>query len=78
MGKYDIDKLTRVTRGDCEKDLEAVLERLEQSGGPILICGEGKPDLLLFKWKDIKGCILEEEQKAIEMACRNYKATMAN
>lgn len=78
MGKYDVDKLTRVTREDCESDLEAVLERLEQSGGPILIRGEGKPDLLLFKWEDIKGCCPEEKRKAIEEACRNYKASMAN
>ncbi len=76
--EFDVDKLTRVTREDCEKDLAAVLERLEQFGGPILICGEGKPDLLLFKWEDIKGCCPEEERKAIEEACRNYKAPMEN
>ena len=69
MGKYDVDKLTRVTREDCERNLAAVLERLEQTGGPILICGEGKPDLLLFKWEDIKGCYPEEARKAIEEAC---------
>ena len=78
MVEFDVEKLTRVTKEDCERDLSAVLERLEQSGSPILICGEGKPDLLLFKWEDIKGCIPEEERKAIETACRNYKTTMAN
>ena len=70
MKRYDIDKLTRVTREDCERDLSAVLERLEQSGSPILICGEGKPDLLLFRWEDVKGCYSEKERKAIEEACR--------
>ena len=70
MEKYDVDKLIRVTREDCERDLEAVLERLEQSDGPILICGEKKPDLLLFKWEDVKDSISEEERKAIEEACR--------
>lgn len=69
MEKYDVDKLTRVTREDCERDLEAVLERLEQTSSPILICGEGKPDLLQFKWEDIKGFISEDERKAIEEAC---------
>ena len=68
--EFDVDKLTRVTREECERDLAAVLERLEQSDGPILICGKGKPDLLLFKWEDAKGCIPEEERKAIEEACR--------
>ena len=69
MEKYDVDKLTRVTREDCERDLEAVLERLEQTSSPILICSEGKPDLLQFKWEDIKGFISEDERKAIEEAC---------
>ena len=78
MVEFDVDKLTRVTREDCERDLEAVLERSEQTGGPILICGKGKPDLLLFKWEDVKGCIPENERKAIEEACRNYKAPMVN
>ena len=69
MVEFDVDKLTRVTREDCERDLTAVLERLEQTGGPFLIRGEGKPDLLLFKWEDIKGCYPGEERKAIEEAC---------
>ena len=69
MEKYDVDKLTRVTREDCERDLEAVLERLEQTSSPILICSEGKPDLLQLKWENIKGFISEDERKAIEEAC---------
>lgn len=79
--KIDIEKLPSVTREELEQDVDAVMERVENGEGPILIRSTGTTDLLLFGWEDylrrFPTLYTPEEIAEIEAACLEIKETEA-
>lgn len=49
-----VSELLTVTREQVEQDLESVLDLIDEGHSPIQITADGKPDLLMFGWKDCK------------------------
>ena len=49
-----VSELLSVTREQVEQDLESVLDLIDEGHSPIQITADGKPDLLMFGWKDYK------------------------
>lgn len=49
-----VNELRTVTREQVEQDLESVLDQIDMGHSPVLIVADGKPDLLMFGWKDYK------------------------
>lgn len=49
-----VSELLTVTREQVEQDLESVLDLIDAGHSPIQITADGKPDLLMFSWKDYK------------------------
>ena len=79
--KIDIEKLPSVTREELERDVDAVMERVENGESPILIRSTGTTDLLLFGWEDylrrFPTLYTPEEIAGIEAACLEIKETEA-
>ena len=48
----DVSELLSVTREQIEQELETVLDLIDTGHSPILITADGKPDLLMFSWRD--------------------------
>lgn len=79
--KIDIEKLPSVTREELERDVDAVMERVENGESPILIRSTGTTDLLLFGWEDylrrFPTLYTPEEIAEIKAACLEIKKTEA-
>ncbi len=79
--KIDIEKLPSVTREELERDVDAVMARVENGESPILIRSAGTTDLLLFGWEDylrrFPTLYTPEEIAGIEAACLEIKETEA-
>ena len=79
--KIDIEKLPSVTREELERDVDAVMARVENGESPILIRSAGTTDLLLFGWEDylrrFPALYTPEEIAEIEAACLEIKETEA-
>ena len=52
--RLGVSELPAVTREQVEQNLEFVLDLIDKGHGPVLITADGKPDLLMFGWKDYK------------------------
>lgn len=73
----DMSTLYRVSQEEFQANVDCMLEKVKSGCSPILICRDGKPNLLLFGWDDYMhrfGMLYTAEEIAeIEEACRQYK-----
>lgn len=74
--EFDLKDLPIVTQKEMETDIDAVLERVQETS-PLRIVSDDGRDLLLFSYEDYKNRMLsilgEEYFKEVELQAANVK-----
>lgn len=78
----DFTKFIVIPREEIEADFEAVVEKMNDDGPPILVTNGEVPEVVImpweYYWQRFGGLYSEEEKTSIEEACRNCKDSETN